>query len=193
MKLRLRFYYLGRSIKRFYYIHKYQLKNVSHTIYFGGGSKISKDLIAGDYVYIGPHCIIYPKVEIGDYTLLANNVSIIGCDHVYDNVGVPIIFSGRKLLPSTVIGKDCWIGANVIIMVGVHISDGVIIGAGSVVTKNLSGYCVYGGVPAKKIKDRFKNIGDLMTHKNMISQGFKVNDQSNSHCSLYNIRKGYHP
>ena len=173
MSLKLKIHNCGRWVKRFYYIHKYQLKNVSHSIYFGGKSEISKDLIAGDYVFIGSHCIIYPKVEIGNYTMLANNVSIIGGDHVYDKVGVPIIFSGRDLLLPTIIGKDCWIGANAIIMTGVHIGDGVIVGAGSVVTKDLQPYCVYGGVPAKKIKDRFKNPEDLMIHRKKISERLK--------------------
>ena len=38
-------------------------------------------MIAGCYSYIGPNSIIYKNVEIGDYTMLANNVSIIGGDH----------------------------------------------------------------------------------------------------------------
>lgn len=55
----------------------------------------------------------------------------------------------------TVIGNDVWIGANVVIMQGVKVGDGVIIGAGAVVTKDLSDYGIYAGVPAKLIRYRF--------------------------------------
>lgn len=74
---------IGRSLKRYYYIHRYRLRTVHKTIYLGGPSKISSDLVAGKYVYIGPGCQIYSHVTIGNYSMLANNVSIIGGDHNY--------------------------------------------------------------------------------------------------------------
>lgn len=54
----------------------------------------------------------------------------------------------------TLIGNDVWIGDNVLICGGCSIGDGVIIGAGSVVTKDLEPYGIYAGVPAKLIKER---------------------------------------
>lgn len=60
----------------------------------------------------------------------------------------------RKNEPVT-IGNDVWIGANVVILPGVHIGDGAIIAAGAVVTKDVEAYAVVGGVPAKVIKYRF--------------------------------------
>jgi chloramphenicol O-acetyltransferase type B len=56
---------------------------------------------------------------------------------------------------NTVIGNDVWIGAESVIMPGVHISDGAVIATRSVVTKNVAPYEVCGGVPAKLIKKRF--------------------------------------
>ena len=53
------------------------------------------------------------------------------------------------------IGNDVWIGSGAKILQGVTIGDGAIIGAGSLVTKDVPPYEVYGGIPAKKIKDRF--------------------------------------
>lgn len=53
------------------------------------------------------------------------------------------------------IGNDVWIGTRAIIMDGVNVSDGAIVAAGSVVTKDVPPYAVVGGVPAKVIKYRF--------------------------------------
>jgi acetyltransferase-like isoleucine patch superfamily enzyme len=148
-----------------YYRKKYRLKNVDKTFYMGGKSDISSDFEAGIFSYMGPNCIIYPKVTIGNFTMLANDVSIIGGDHRYDKIGVPIIFSGRDVLKETKIGKDVWIGAYSKIMTGVTIGDGAIIALGSIVTKDVEPYSIYAGVPAKKIKNRFESIEDKERHK----------------------------
>lgn len=55
----------------------------------------------------------------------------------------------------TVIGNDVWIGRESIIMPGVKIGDGAIVSAYSVVAKDIPAYMVYGGNPAKFIKERF--------------------------------------
>ncbi|GGZ15430.1 hypothetical protein GCM10007049_04410 [Echinicola pacifica] len=144
------------------------LKYVHNTAYFGSNVSLSKDLVSGRYSFIGNDSIIYPKVEIGDFSMLANNVSIIGGDHLYQRAGIPIIFSGRAELKSTRIGKDVWVGAFVKIVTGVTIGDGAIIAMGAVVTKDVEPYSVYGGVPAKKIKSRFTTVEEQDTHKKVI-------------------------
>lgn len=55
------------------------------------------------------------------------------------------------------IGNDVWIGANVVILPGVKISDGAILAAGAVVTHDVEPYAIVGGVPAKLIKKRFSD------------------------------------
>jgi acetyltransferase-like isoleucine patch superfamily enzyme len=154
---------------------RYNLKYVHKTFYLGGKSHISSDLIAGAFSYIGPNCKIYPMVTIGDYTMLANNVSIIGGDHNFKNPNRPIIFSGRGVLEKTIIGKDVWIGAFTKINTGVKIGDGAIIAMGSVVTKDIEPYSIYGGIPAKKIKDRFNNLDDLKVYKDMLKKSYDDN------------------
>lgn len=161
---------IGRNIKAFYYRHIHHLNHVDNTVYFGGKSTISRDLQIGRYAYIGPKCVIYPKVSIGAYTMLANNVSIIGSDHTYNKIGTPIIFSGRETIKQTHIGMDCWIGAHSIVMCGVTIGNGSIIAAGSVVTRDVEPYCIYGGVPAKKLKNRFPKEDDKVKHIKLLEE-----------------------
>lgn len=141
-----------------------KLKNTSKHTMFGGFSNVSKDLVTAPYVYIGPRCNIYPNVYIGAYSLLANDVSIVGADHDFSKVGVPIVFSGREVIPKTIIGNDVWIGAHAIVMAGVEIGDGAIIAAGSVVTKDVQAYTIVGGIPAKKIKFRFPEKQQAKVH-----------------------------
>ena len=165
-----------RTVRMFFLRKILNLKNVHSTFYMGGKSKISKDLIAFEYVYIGPNSIIYPKVTIGKYSMLANNVSIMGGDHNFNMPGRPIIFSGRGDLKETHIGRDVWVGGFSVIMTGVCIGDGAIIAAGSIVTKDVEPYSIYGGVPAKKIKDRFSKTEEKYVHMQMIDTDFKDTD-----------------
>lgn len=86
------------------------------------------------------------KIIIGDYTQIANNVSIISSNHdLYD--------SRKHIIGKVSIGKYCWLGSGVKIMPNVCLGDFTIVGAGAIVTKSFEeGYCVIGGNPAKIIK-----------------------------------------
>lgn len=161
------FYFTFRKIKMLWYRQSLGLKNVSPSFYMGGKSSVSKDFIADDFSFIGSNCLIGPKVKIGRFSMLANNVSIVGSDHLFSDPKTPIIFSGRPILKETVIGEDVWIGAFSIILSGINIGDGSIIGAGSVITKNIPPYSVYAGVPARFIKMRFTEI-EIEIHKKML-------------------------
>jgi acetyltransferase-like isoleucine patch superfamily enzyme len=136
------------------------------------GCSVSPDLIAGSYVFIGFNCVIYSKVKIGDYSMLAPEVKIIGGDHRFDLVGLPMIFSGRDIQLETEIGKDVWIGTRTTILRGVKIGDGAIIAANSVVTKDVTPYSIVGGCPAKFIKNRFNNHEDIETHNRMLEKKY---------------------
>lgn len=169
LKSNYKLYFFLRNIKMLWLRKKYNLKNVSKSFFIGGKGSISNDLIASDYSYIGPNCQIGPKVKIGKYTMLANNVSIVGGDHLFSDPTIPIIFSGRPKLKETILGEDVWIGAFTIVMAGVKIGNGAIVGAGSVVTKNIPSYSIYAGVPAKFIKMRFDE-NEIKIHKQMLQK-----------------------
>jgi len=146
----------------------YGLKHVHPTFNIGGRCSISKDFIAGEHSYVGNKSYIYPGVSIGRYTMLGQNVQILGSDHIYNIPGTPAIFSGRPNLKETIIGRDVWIGANSIILSGVNIGDGAIVAAGSIVTKDVPPFFIVGGVPAKTIKKRFNSSIEEKTHLNML-------------------------
>ena len=67
-------------------------------------------------------------------------------------------YSGHpKKKGDIVIGNDVWIGHGAMILSGVHIGNGAVVAAGSIVTKNVSPYCIVGGNPAKIIRYRFSS------------------------------------
>lgn len=94
------------------------------------------------------------KIYIGDYTQIAPGVGIISSNHnIHD--------SREQITGKITIGKYCWIGMNATILANVELGDYTIVAAGAVVTNSFTeGYCVVGGVPAKKIKsiDKVKCI-----------------------------------
>ena len=108
----------------------------------------------GDYVGIGRNCYIAIKdhLEIGSYTRIGPNVTTLDQDHTYEKSD--LIMNQHADIQKVKIGKDVWIGANAIVLKGITIGDGAILGAGSVVTKDIPPYEIWAGVPAKFIKER---------------------------------------
>ncbi len=149
----------------------YGLKYVDDTFFIHRPFyRINRDFKTGKYGLIGNYCYIGKNVIFGDYVLVAPEVKFIGADHNFNNPTMPIIFSGRPIEKSTCVGSDVWIGRNVIVMAGVKIGDGAIVGAGSVVTKDVEPYSIVAGVPAKFIKWRFLNQEDIEFHRIMLKK-----------------------
>jgi acetyltransferase-like isoleucine patch superfamily enzyme len=128
----------------------------------------------GDNFYMGKYSIIECDAQIGNNVIFANHVSLIGrYDHHYQQVGIPTRLASqirdkdydwKGLDQKIVIEDDVWIGLGSIILSGVRICKGSIIAAGSVVTKDVESYSIYGGNPAHKIRSRFDNEIDLQEH-----------------------------
>lgn len=145
----------------------------------------SPNIIVGDYSYyddpIDPENfeknVLYnygsEKLIIGKFCALATNVKFImnGANHKLDGISTypfPVFGQGWETamdklmsLPGrgdTVIGNDVWIGYESVIMPGVSIGDGAIIAAKSVVVNDVPAYTVFGGNPARKIKQRFSDL-----------------------------------
>lgn len=87
------------------------------------------------------------KIYIGDNTIFAPNVVVVSSNHSFDNL------SKWEDCDPIRIGKNCWIGANVVILPTVELGDNVIVGAGAIVTKSFTeNNIVLAGNPAKIIK-----------------------------------------
>ncbi|MBQ3016477.1 MAG: acetyltransferase [Clostridia bacterium] len=108
----------------------------------------------GDNSGLGINCRISGKTLIGNNVMMGPNVSIFTKNHAFDKTDIPMNRQGMSCEKPVIIGDDVWIGANVIILPGITISNGAIIGAGAVVTKNVPEYAVVGGNPAKILKYR---------------------------------------
>jgi acetyltransferase-like isoleucine patch superfamily enzyme len=168
-QLRLFFASLKRLLLTWIFKYILGYKDISIRSIINIRSKISKDIILGDYSYIGPGARIGPKVVMGNYVMCGPEIVVVGDDHRYDIPSVPIIFSGRPTLRTTYIQDDVWIGTRSIIKAGITIGTGSIIAMGSVVTKNVEPYTVVGGVPAYVIKKRFENCKDILKHEKMLN------------------------
>ena len=124
-------------------------------------------VILGKYSYIGNDCFMV-NVDIGAFCSIADRVCIGGASHPIERVSSsPVFHEGNNILgknfqlfeykhtPKTTIENDVWIGIGAIIKAGVTIHNGAVIGSGSVVTHDVPAFEIWGGNPAKRIRDRF--------------------------------------
>lgn len=110
-------------------------------------------LVIGDGTNIGHfnHIIATQSIIIGKNVLTADKVYITDNLHEYQNVNLSIIHQPIKQIGNVVIGDGSWLGENVCV-IGAKIGKHCIIGANSVVTKDIPDYSVAVGIPAKVIK-----------------------------------------
>ena len=154
---------------------------------FGEGSFMQGPIFFhyGRHTRIGKRCFINynltvqddAAVRIGDDCNFGPNVTIVTPVHpllpnerrvMYDQAGTPKHLCYAK--PVT-IGKDCWLGANVVVCPGVTIGDNCVIGAGSVVTRDIPANSLAAGVPCKVIREI--SDADSMVNKPEICAGYR--------------------
>lgn len=112
----------------------------------------------GHHVYINRGCNLITtgsEIEIGDYIMIGPNTTFVAQNRDISDYSKPMIFNNKYLKKKIIIENDVWIGANVTILPGVTVRKGAVVGAGSVVTKDVDSYSIFAGVPAKKLRDRF--------------------------------------
>jgi acetyltransferase-like isoleucine patch superfamily enzyme len=119
---------------------------IGSNCFIGPFVEIQKDVVIGDNCKIQSHAFVCELVTINNNCFIGHGVMFINDKFT---LGKPA-GGDRKLWQKTAIGKNVSIGSNATIL-PVVICDDVVIGAGSVVTKNISEPGVYAGCPAKKI------------------------------------------
>ena len=116
---------------------------------YGGSIEI------GAHAYIGPYCVLYGHGGLtnGRNTMIGAHTIIVPANHGIARLDMPM--GSQPLTKKGIaIGEDVWIGAGCKVLDGVHIGNGAVIGAGSVVTKDIDAYTVAFGVPARVVRRR---------------------------------------
>ncbi|MFT3919791.1 acyltransferase [Cloacibacterium sp.] len=114
---------------------------------YGKGSSIKID----NNVFIGRGCEFNSNcnITIREFSNIASGCKFIDHDHgikINERIGVQ-----ESNKAAILIEEDVWLGVNVVVLKGVNIGKGAVVGAGSVVTKNIPSNEIWAGVPAKKI------------------------------------------
>lgn len=127
----------------------------------GGG------LVIGSYVHIACYTALYAGngMDIGDFTGISAHCALYSASDDYSgealsNPTVPDPFK-RVTRGKVLVGRHCLVGHGSTVMPGVHIGDGVSIGAHSFVNRNCVSWGIYAGVPAVRIKERSNNALNL--------------------------------
>lgn len=144
-----------KSIKRAYYT--FRVKRVSKSC--------GNDLTVNNYSYITPKTALANNVNFNGMKIqgtanvaIGNNFHsgidcmIITDSHNYEGAAIP--YDTTVISKDVVIGDNVWLGNRVIILPGVHIGEGAIIQAGSVVVNDIPKYAIAGGHPAKVFSSR---------------------------------------
>ncbi|WP_447746942.1 acyltransferase [Pseudomonas nicosulfuronedens] len=148
----------GGNIRIGYSSHIKGFRNIS----------IGKNFFSGPHLYLNTNNI--SNIFIGNDVMFGPFVKVISGNHVIDYKYGPINSSPHKKLGDDrgiKIDDDVWIGASTLVLDGAHICEGVVIGAGSVVTRKIPPYTIAVGNPAKVIKARFsaEDLSSLLTNK----------------------------
>ncbi len=110
--------------------------------------KIGEGTFLNRNVMIASHDL----VEIGAHCMLANGCFVSDANHRFDDPSKPITWQGFESKGPTRIGENCWLGIGVVVTSGVTIGERSVIGANSVVTRDIEPYSIAAGSPAKVLR-----------------------------------------
>lgn len=186
-------YWMLRALPNFmwpikYLIVKHSLKSVGRHFRFGQDSVFNdaKLISIGDNVFMGIRTVINTTVDvsIGNNVMFGPEVMIMGGDHNISKVGLPMrtVKTGGVNLP-IVIEDDVWVGSRALILKGVTVREGAVIGAGSIVTRDILPYSINVGYPSRTIRCRFTRK-DLMEHLSLVKSKYKFEEIF----ELYNLK-----
>lgn len=124
--------------------------NIERGAFFGNG----REIVIGDNSGLGVNCTVPNNIVIGNNVMMGPNCYILNQNHTFDRLDIPMWQQGYTMSKQVIIEDDVWIGRNVTMTPGRHISKGTIIGACCLLCKDFPEYSVIGGNPSKLIKSR---------------------------------------
>lgn len=127
---------------------------IFHNAWLMGNAELQRTtLTIGDNVQIGHfvHIIAKYSVVIENSVLIADKVFITDCSHNFNDIKTSIIEQGISILGNVIIGEGSWLGENVCV-IGARVGKHCVIGANSVVNRDIPDYSVAVGSPARVIK-----------------------------------------
>ena len=126
---------------------------------------LSGKIDLGDYIHISAYTSLFggdAGITVGDYCAISSRVAVYAVTDDYFGEGMvnPMVPDKyKKVTEDPVnIGRNCIIGSGSTVLPGVTLEEGVSVGAMSLINKDLEGWTVYAGIPAKKLKDRSKEM-----------------------------------
>ena len=131
---------------------------VEHDVYFkfDGIYRPGPSLVFADDVFIGSGCEfnIRAGLHVGRHCLIASGCRFVDHDHGFATRAVPMSEQTSGAEAAIVLEEDVWLGANVIVLKGVTVQRGAIIAAGSVLTRSVGAFEIWGGTPARMLRSR---------------------------------------
>ena len=124
--------------------------NMERRAFFRSGRYIS----IGDNSGIGERTLLGGEVTIGDNVMMGPEVIVWTRNHAFSRTDIPMTEQGFTEERPVRIGNDVWIGARVIFLPGVSVGRGSIVGAGSIVTRDVPNWAIVAGNPARVIRYR---------------------------------------
>ena len=121
--------------------------------WIAGHALVRGDIALGAHTTVNAYATLSGRVRCGDGVRIASHASIVGFNHGFADIDVPIYSQNHQSLGIS-IGDDVWIGANAVVLDGVTIGKGAVVAAGAVVSKDVPPLAVVGGVPAKVLRYR---------------------------------------
>lgn len=157
------FYQVERAWKYCIKVYKLSLfKKIGIGVYIGNSCTFTEKTISvGNDVSIEKGCCFqstHGDIIIGNHVMFGPEVHIHGGNHSVRHIGVymkEVDYKKPGDDGQVIIEDDCWIGARAIILKGVKVGKGSIIGAGSIVIKDVPPYSIYSGVPSNKMRPRW--------------------------------------
>lgn len=119
------------------------------------------DIIIGDHANLGFNCEIFSasRVRVGRSILMAAYTYLVGGDHLFDRVDIPVLEQGRTARGIDV-DDHVWLGTHVVVTDGSRIGRDAIIGAGAVVVGEIAPFAIATGIPARVVRDRRPGLAD---------------------------------